>query len=361
MPEIGRVTLIDRDAYARDNLHTQDIHAADIDKPKSVVQARRLRRINPGLRVDSIVDAVEHVPLGRLRCDVILAGLDSRLARQITSERAWQLGTTLVDAGVDGPGLLARVSVYHPGPVSACLMCQWSGEDFDAIEHIYPCTVKDDGTSGVEAPATNAPSAVGGLAGSLLALECRRVLAEPRGNPRPGRELVMEAAHGNLYVTRLQASPDCSFQGHRHGALVVGGTCPGTTTVGRAIDSAAAATDGPGKPSRLRVIGQSFVTQLTCPQCGGYRDVLTLKPSLRRAGQCRCRQCGEQMVATGFGTRDELTVDALPPRTLNRSLNSVGLRHGDLLAIGGSGPADAAHVIEVANGRRRAAPAGRQR
>jgi molybdopterin/thiamine biosynthesis adenylyltransferase len=320
-----------------------------------LVQARRLRRINPNLRVDAIIDAVENVPLGKLKADVMLAGLDSRLARQVAGDRAWQLGTTLIDAGVHGPGLLARVSVFYPGPDNACPLCPWETADFEAIEQTYPCTVKADGSFDIEAPATNAPSGLGGVAASLVALECQRVLAGRLDTGRWGRELVLEADHGNLYVTRLEANRECPFHGHRGGPLVVGDTCPGTTTLGGAIDSAAAA-----QYSRLRVIGQSFVTRLTCPGCGDQRELLRLKVSLRRAGQTACRKCGVDMIPTGYGTRDELEIGSLPPRILRRSLNSVGLRDGDLLEIGGNGHAGEAHVIEVKNGRRQAANPRRQ-
>ncbi|MDX6614340.1 MAG: molybdopterin-synthase adenylyltransferase, partial [Blastocatellia bacterium] len=81
MPNVARVTLIDRDVYEPPNLLTQDITPRDVGRRKALVQARRLARINPDLRVRAIAEAVERVPLGLLRADVILACLDSRRAR----------------------------------------------------------------------------------------------------------------------------------------------------------------------------------------------------------------------------------------------------------------------------------------
>lgn len=53
-PEIGRVTIIDRDRYDETNVRSQDIAPADVGRPKALVQARRARRINPALVVTAL-------------------------------------------------------------------------------------------------------------------------------------------------------------------------------------------------------------------------------------------------------------------------------------------------------------------
>src|SRR5712692_6109386 len=78
MPSVVRITLIDKDTYEPANVRGQDITPHEIGKLKAVVQAKRLSRINSRLNVEAIADAVERVPLGKLRADVILACLDSR-------------------------------------------------------------------------------------------------------------------------------------------------------------------------------------------------------------------------------------------------------------------------------------------
>ena len=107
MPQLDSVTLIDRDVYEASNLQTQDITPQDVGKRKTAVQARRLKRINPAIRVTAIHDSVERVPLGKLRSNVILACLDSRVARQHVNQFAWRLGVPLIDAGVEAGGMLA--------------------------------------------------------------------------------------------------------------------------------------------------------------------------------------------------------------------------------------------------------------
>lgn len=53
-------------------------HHSDVGKSKALVQARRLRKINPMLEVTALHIAVEEVPLGLLRGAAIPGCLDSR-------------------------------------------------------------------------------------------------------------------------------------------------------------------------------------------------------------------------------------------------------------------------------------------
>jgi molybdopterin/thiamine biosynthesis adenylyltransferase len=338
MPEVGWVTLIDRDVYTPDNIEGQDIVAGDVDKPKAEVQAARLRRINPRLDARPVVDGVENLPLVLLRGDVILAGLDSKLARQVVNEKAWQLGCPLIDAGVDGPGMLARVSVYRPGPDAPCLQCFWTEADYRTVEQVFPCAGGGDGTAagGVGSPPTGAPSALGALAGALQAIECRKLLAGETGeDDGEGREILIDARYGNLYVTSLERDPDCRMREHRFDPVIAGPTCTVETEIGRLVGRPTAAEGETAAGGfRLRVLGQPFVTRLTCPDCGRRRDFVRLKPSLRRYW---CWNCHGEMLAAGFDTRDELVVGELPRRMLGRTLESVGVRAGDVVAVGDAG------------------------
>ncbi len=364
MSEVNRVTLIDRDVYEPANLRTQDIVPSEVGKAKALVQARRLRRIDPTLQVEAIVGPVENVALGRLKSNLILAGLDSRRARQVVNEKAWELGIAWIDAGVDGAALLARVSVYFPGPGGACAICGWTPADFEAVETEYPCTDEENGDPAAEPPATNAPSAIGGLAASLQAIECRKILAGNEGRNETGgggnstgvaREILLDAAGGNLYVTRLVFNPDClmPIHGSAAGADPTDGAdvCSHAARIGEVIGPSIRPVTGSAHgavPIRLEVIGQPFVTGLICEKCGTRRPFLKLKASLHRGRGDqgpKCTKCGQEMVATGFDTVDELDVDSLSPRTLSRSLDSIGVRRGDVLRVKYAG--GSARTIEI--------------
>ena len=117
MPGIGRVVLIDPDVYGDANRSSQAVGEGDIGRAKAVVQAEVVRRVNPDLAVTRLPHAVEDVPLGCLRGDLILACLDSRATRQYVNEAARSLGVPWIDAGVEPGRWLARVNVYErPSP-----------------------------------------------------------------------------------------------------------------------------------------------------------------------------------------------------------------------------------------------------
>ncbi len=314
MPGVARVTLVDRDAYEPKNLAGQDIERGDVNRPKALVQARRVRRINPALGVDAIAAAVEHVPLGRLGADVILACLDSRLARQYVIEAAWRPGAPWIDAGVRADGLLARVNVYRPGePEGACLECAWSDADYAAIEQAYPCQ------PGRATPApTDAPSALGALAAAIQALECQKLLARDEGAMAAGRQITLDARWQKHYVTSFRRNPRCRFD---HGTWQIETLPRGGAefTLGQAVALGGA----------VGIEGMRFAQRLTCTGCGRTRAGLRLlRPPLPV-----CPKCRSAMTATGFDRLERLDGN-LPQRALARSLASLGLRPGDVLDAG---------------------------
>ena len=187
LPEIERLVLIDPDVYGPSNRRSQAIGAADIGRAKTAVQAAVVHQINQALVVTGFPRAVEDVPLGCLRGDVILACLDSRWARQYLNEVARSLGVPWIDAGVESGSWLARVNVYEPGVAVPCLECAWDWRDYAALPQTYPCESSDAG------PATAAPSSLGALAAALQAIECQKLLTGRRAEAAVGAQVLIDA------------------------------------------------------------------------------------------------------------------------------------------------------------------------
>jgi len=322
---IDRVSLIDRDAYEKSNLLSQDITPADVSKPKALVQARRLRRINPALCVDAIVGAVERVPLARLRGDLILACLDSRIARQHVSQFAWRLGVPMIDAGVEPGGLLARVNVYVPGPDSPCLECAWDDRDYAALEQTYPC----QGAAATVA-ATNGPSSLGALAAALQAIECGKLLTGAVDRMAAGSQVLIDASHHKQYVTSFRRNANCRFPGHDVWDIRMLNCSPAGFTLNQALKlGPSAASD----PVSFTLEGKPFVTRLSCVGCGGARSLLRLECSLNDKEKT-CARCGKRMVSGGFDFLERLTAACLSRSELARSVRRLGLRQGDVFSVG---------------------------
>jgi molybdopterin/thiamine biosynthesis adenylyltransferase len=325
MPNVGRVTLIDRDNYESTNLTSQDIAPADVGKRKAEVQARRLRRINPDLEVEAIVDAVERVPLGKLRADVILACLDSRIARQHVSQFAWRLGVPLIDAGVEPTGMLARVNVYVPGSESPCLECAWDDRDYEALEQTYPCAGFVSSVA-----ATNAPSSLGALAASLQAIECQKLLAGQTDRVAIGKQVLIDVLHHKHYVTAFRRNPNCRFAGHDVWSIDKLNRSAREITLGEVLSLG---SEPRNSSIALRVEGKPFVKRLTCAACGFARSLLRLECSLsEKERACEC--CGSRMIAAGIDLTEELSLaDVEDGSSLRFSLRRLGFRPAEVFSV----------------------------
>jgi molybdopterin/thiamine biosynthesis adenylyltransferase len=323
--QVARVVLIDKDTYEPANLSTQDITPCDIGKSKAMVQARRLRKITPSLCVQAIADAVEHVPLGKLRADVILSCLDSRIARQHVNQFAWRLGVPLIDAGVEAGDLLARVNVYAPGPESPCLECAWDDRDYEALEQTYPC-------QGFEATiaATNAPSSLGALAAALQAIECQKLLTNQIDRAAISKQVLIDASYHRHYVTSFRRNPMCRFGDHEVWSIEKLRCSLEQISIEQVLKLGP--MTGNGSVS-LRLEGKPFVRRLTCPSCGATQPMLRLECSLRDREKT-CARCGKRMIATGFDLLERLNVGSVTQADLMRSLRSLGLRPGDVFSVG---------------------------
>jgi adenylyltransferase/sulfurtransferase len=327
MPQVARVTLIDRDVYEEANLLTQAITTRDVGRRKAAVQARRLSRINPALSIKAIAETVERVPLGLLRADVILACLDTKRARQYVNQAAWRLGVPWIDTGVEAGNLLARVNVYVPGDERPCLECAWDEQDYSALEQAYPC-------AGFAAQTfrTNAPSSLGALAASLQAIECEKVLSGHLEHAAVGQQVLIGAAHHKHYVTAYRRNPECRFDGHETWSIKRLNRRPQDLTVRQALELGHTA-DSVNTQVGLRVEGDPFVRKLSCAGCGQTRRLLRLQSRLRAADSA-CGRCGQRMFAAGFDLSERLAAVALTGRLLNRSLHSLGFRQGDVFGVG---------------------------
>jgi len=349
MPGLAGVTLIDRDRYDESNLVGQDITRRDVGRLKVRVQAARLRRINPGLVVRAVAAAVEELPLGLLQADALLGCVDSRAARQTLNEATRRLGVPWIDAGVQGSGWLARVSVYPPDARAACLECGWDQQDYDLLEQDYPC--KRGGT--VPLP-THAPSALGALAASMQALECQALLwGESDGSQPASRQVVIDARHHTHYMTSLPRHASCRVAEHRPWSIVGLPADPRELTLDDLVRAARTTRSrrqtGRRRPAldhfSLRVAGQRFVTSLRCSGCGRVSKFFGVRRRLQTRRRA-CRRCGKPMYATAFDLLDTLAVGSLPESVRDFSLARLGLVMGDVVTLSRPGRRDSHVVIE---------------
>ena len=328
MPGIGRVVLIDPDVYGDANRSSQAVGEGDIGRAKAAVQAEVVHRVNPDLAVTRLPHAVEDVPLGCLRGDLILTCLDSRVARQYVNEAARSLGVPWIDAGVEPGSWLVRVNVYEPGAEAPCLECAWDQRDYDALPQRYPCR------SGASAGATAAPSSLGALAASLQALECQKLLTG-QGTAAVGAEVLVDAGAHTLFRTEMRRHPACRlthsepFEITRVESNVGEMTLEETFVLGSDHGSDRGVV-------WLHVPMHAWAGQLTSGRCGH----VVKGPRLHRAGggaSSPCPACGGVLAVSGFDLLEKLGSHLMAASELSRTLEDVGLRDRDVVGIGRSG------------------------
>lgn len=325
-PLVSRLTLIDRDCYEPGNLRAQAIDRSDVGKPKALVQARRVRQINPEIEVTSLHRAVEDVPLGLLRADAIAACLDSRRARMVVNQAAFRLGVPWINAGVDGGGLLVRVQAFVPSPDAPCLECGWDQSDYAAVEQDYPC--QPDASP---APS-GAPSSLGALAAAFQAMECDKLLgdADGRDNALVGRDLLVDARHHRHFVTTFRRNAACRMPDHAGWRINTLDAGAARITL-RDVFALGSILRGAGEQLRLGVAGQSLATRLTCPTCGAAKPTLALERSLHRK-TIACVRCLNRLRPSGFDLADAAPLSE-SDASIDWPLSRIGIRSGDVISL----------------------------
>lgn len=318
---IGEIVLIDPDIYEKKNIYSQDIKFSDIGKSKVIVQERRVRMINTDIRTKAIKDRVENIPPGFLNVDVILTCLDSRLARMYVNHIAFRLGIPWIDAGVDGKGLLARVSLYLPGQDNPCLECGWDERNYNALEQVYPCL---DFKSKIT--PTNAPSAVGSLSASVQAIECMKFINGEDDHLQPGQQVLIDAKYHRHHVTKFRRNKDCRFD-HKYWEIKYLDKKPGEIKLKDAL--ALLSSD---KDSFLFVEWNRFITKLKCRGCGGSNDILYLGNRLSKRRK-KCRDCGDEMIPVGFYMKEKLYLSNVSGKYMNYPMLRLGFQSGDIFTV----------------------------
>lgn len=102
---IGRLTIVDHDVVEESNLHRQPLYGMDdIGMAKAEAAAAVLRRFNPGVDVDAVVQRLTPQNVAGLvaRADVIVDAADSFAATYVLSDACAAAAKPLVSASVIG-------------------------------------------------------------------------------------------------------------------------------------------------------------------------------------------------------------------------------------------------------------------
>ena len=323
-PLVKKIIMVDYDEVEKKNLGCQDFCTRDLGMKKSEVAARKLRNFRPDLDIEAICDRIQSLPMGKLRCDVILGCFDNNLARQQISETAFMLGIPYIDAGVnaDGDSLLARVSIYIPGAGAPCHQCGWSKMHYEQLEQEYPCG------NGTTTAATNSPSFLGAQAAVVQAAECAKVLIGQADRIAANRQIMFDMSFNKYYVTGLIHNPNCRFD---HNILEVEmlDRGPYEIKIGWAMKLGGM---GHGSTGALELLGGRafFRGSYHCDRCGYIEEVFAVTALFPERN---CRRCGVKNEVESLELVPRLEAGRHPDLLLKQSLGDIGFRAGDVFII----------------------------
>jgi molybdopterin/thiamine biosynthesis adenylyltransferase len=323
VPQITDVLIIDRDAYTAANAKCQSIDRADIGQLKAAVQARYLHRIAPALQVTWLHSALERVPLGLMRADVILACVDSRRARLRINQTACRLGVPWIDAGLHADDGLARVRAFRPGPDALCLECRYSDSDYAAVEQDYPC-----------APAALAPtggtSHLGALAAAMQVHACEAILGGRSDLWQSQSEWLINAQQRTQFLTSYRRSHDCRMPDHASWDITPLEAPPSEMTLRAAFRLAEARADEPAP--EFSVANSQLVIEPECPRCTGKERTVRVWDA-HPGSPAACAGCGITAQPGAFSLFDSVCVDDIPQAALGSTLADLGLRPHDVFTL----------------------------
>ena len=182
---VGYLRLIDQDTVELHNLHRQVLYTPDdLHYPKVEVSAKRLKKINPLVKVEPIPENLNSNNVEKLLSgmDCVVDGLDNMRTRYLVNRACAKLGFPYVFGAAIG--MEGNLSVFAP-PETPCLECVLPNiEDSDVLS----CDVR--GVLGVTP----------GIVGTMQAMETIKVLTG-LGSALKGKLMICDFS--DMYFTTI--------------------------------------------------------------------------------------------------------------------------------------------------------------
>ena len=190
---VGQIRLIDQDMVEMANLHRQILYTTDdLHYPKVEAAARRLAKLNPLLKVDSVSENLNAGNVERLLSgvDCVVDGLDNMSTRYLVNRACIKLCVTYIFGAAIG--LEGNISVFSP-PETGCLEC--------LLPNISDSELMKCDTRGVV-------GATPGIIGAMQALEALKVITGV-GVPLKGKLLVCDFSDMSFAAIDIHKAANC--------------------------------------------------------------------------------------------------------------------------------------------------------
>lgn len=284
---IGHISLVDFDLVERSNLsRAVFLRESDIGRAKAEVVAERAMELNPDVDVKAFLgDLRTYFGVGKIaEYDVVLGGLDSRLARLRLNSNTYRAGVPYVDGAIEG--LMGTVRVFK-GPDSPCYECTMTDRDMELINVRRSCkllTVEDEATGKVPTTATTAS-----IVAAMQAQEAVKLIHDaPGADSLVGRGVMVNGITHDSYIVEYFVNDLCMAHDTQDVASL-----ERIAPASKIEDLLKRAVEGFGEGAYLQ-FEDDIVLSLSCPDC----DFSSQEPrsAARFAkGDLDCPDCGAEL------------------------------------------------------------------
>jgi molybdopterin-synthase adenylyltransferase len=194
---VGTLRVIDDDKVSLDNLQRQVLFGAgDVDRPKILVAAEAVARLNPEICFDGRAERLREANVATLLAgaQLVLDGSDNFATRLVVSDHATAARIPLVSAAIGQ--FQAQVGTF----------CGW-----EAGKPCYRCFVGDafDAEDCDTCSELGVLGAMAGIAGSFAALEAIRAILG-FGGEQAGKLHIFDGLVPAMRTIRIVKDPACS-------------------------------------------------------------------------------------------------------------------------------------------------------
>jgi adenylyltransferase/sulfurtransferase len=289
---VGNVLVYDMDRIELSNLsRTVLFREADEGAFKAEVAAGRVSALNPQVRaVGRAQNILRDMGQGLfLWADIVICGLDNRLARMFVNSACARTGRAWIDGAIEG--LSGIVRLFDPAR-TACYECTMNETDRKLVRKRLSCAMlARDAVMLGHAPTT-------AVAGSLVAaLEVQEAIKYLHGQPTLyGEGIYVSGMWGDFSRESYRRRDDCL--GHESlGRIVPLNRGVADITLSELLDLAEARL-GEGVTLEL---SRDVVTGLTCPACGLTKRHGVALGTLPEA-EAACPRCRTHRIVEFTGT-----------------------------------------------------------
>jgi len=193
---VGVIRVVDHDKVELSNLNRQVLQwDEDIGKEKADSAAEKLKRLNPGLKVEAVKEKISQANISQLVAgfDLIVDAMDNLPTRYLLNKVAIEMKIPFFHGAVHG--FEGRAMTIIPGE-TACLGCVYRGA---IVEGKFPVLGVTPGVIGC-IQATEAIKYIVGI-GQLLT----------------NRLLVYDGLNMKFSEFKIKRDPNCEYCGHSRG------------------------------------------------------------------------------------------------------------------------------------------------